>query len=167
MCCLVAVAAPLFQLLWVSATTSLRMFAAYRLLLFFVCVFFALFKSSVVPTAAAVAESLPSMQQSVPTERYLDDWRYHLFHHTFTWITQRLRLGALMHPATVRGQQHTIQQLNCPSGLVLQRRNISTVSCSADGNCGWHFLLNGNCRFLGTGVCTTTVHTLRTSLHSH
>ena len=78
------------------------------LLVFFGFVFLAVFRSSRVQTAGAVAEYLPSMQQSVPPEQYLDNWGDHLFHHTFTRLTQHLRVGALLHPATSRGQQHAI-----------------------------------------------------------
>ena len=179
-CRLAAVAAPLLRRLWATAMT-LRVVARTRLLLVFGCVFFAVFKPSGVPPPGAESGYLPCMQQSVPPERYLDDWGDHLFNHTFTRLTQRLRLGALLHPATLRGQLHAIQKSCCPSGLVQQLRNISTVSCKGDGNCGWHSLLNGNCRFLGQvgapltlfihcahiysntrSWCTTnTVHTLR------
>ena len=95
---------------------------------------------------------------SVLTERYLDDWGDHFFHQTFTWLTQHLRLGALLHPATLRGQQHTIPQLYCQNGLAVQRRNISPVSCSGDGNCGCFSLLNANCRFLGQVPWDRCVH---------
>ena len=62
-------------------------------------VFFTVFKSSDVSPPAAAAESISSMWQSVPPERYPDDWGDHLFHSTFTQLSQRLRLGALVHPA--------------------------------------------------------------------
>ena len=128
------------------SATSLRKFAPYRLVLFFGCVFFAFLKYSGVPTVAAVAESLPNMQQSVSTERYLDDTSsiipLHASLNVFVW-------GLLLHPATLRGRPHASQQLYCLVGLVLQRPNTLTVSCSADGNCGWRSLLNGNRQILG------------------
>ena len=67
-------------------------FGRPRLLQVFGCVF-TVFQSSGVPPTAAAAESLPGMQQGVLPERYLDNWGDHLFHNTFTRLTQRLRLG--------------------------------------------------------------------------
>ena len=130
---------------------SRRMFGRPRLLQVFGCVLFTVFKSSGVPPTAPAAESLPSMQQGIP-QSGTSDWGDHLFHDTFTHSHGSLSvfvLGALLHPATLPRQQNAIQQLQCPIGLVRQRRNIPTFSCRVDGNCGWHSLLNGNCRFLG------------------
>ena len=118
------------------------------------CVFFALFKRHGVPPPGAAFESLHNMQRNVLTaERYLDDWGDQLFQYTFAGLSLPHRLEFVLHPSALRGQQQSIQQLHCPNGLVLQRRNTRTVPCRGDGNCGWHSLLNGNCTFLGQ-VCT-------------
>ncbi|CAN0590249.1 unnamed protein product, partial [Ectocarpus sp. 12 AP-2014] len=53
------------------------------------------------------------------------------------------RLAHLLDRGTLQGQRRELQNLICPSNLVIPRELLRTVPCIGDGDCGYHSLLNG------------------------
>lgn len=58
-------------------------------------------------------------------------------------LPERDRLKLLFDNATWLGQNTILQRSCCPTNQTISLRDVATIKCMGDGNCGWHSLLNG------------------------
>ncbi|CAM9807287.1 unnamed protein product, partial [Ectocarpus sp. 4 AP-2014] len=61
----------------------------------------------------------------------LSDYRYE---HTIRALSPQERLALILDRGTLQGQHRELQDLICPSNLVIPRELLRTVSCRGDGN---------------------------------